>query len=336
MPRHLDEFLSDIRNLSYDDALNIFRSGNSIPSNTEPSLEGLKVSGTWQNAAGVWLRSFKAEKGGSDEINKDEILRELEKYTPKKVKLKSHNKKLETLYVFSIPDIHFGKESIKVTRDKINFVVSDLLSRVTTKNNKFVFVVGNDLLNSDTVGYTTSKGTPQFEVEDWKDSFNAAWKSMIEITETLIELGTVDIINIAGNHDLVKGYTIGSILEAYYHKNENVTVNNIKEERKYYEYGKLLLGFDHGEIRKSQDYESLMATEKPEMWGRTKHRNWFLGHLHHEMRKQYRSVTVTYLSSICKTDAWHRKNGFVNNNKFAQMFEFDIELGLRTTYQVSL
>ena len=107
-------------------------------------------------------------------------------------------------------------------------------------------------------------------------------------------------------------FYIGDVLDAYYHNNMDVTVDNSTESRKYYEYGDNMLMFTHGDKEKMSDIPLIMATEMPEMFARCKYREAHLGHFHKEMVNDFRGVKVKILPSICPHDAWHKAQGYAS------------------------
>lgn len=300
-----------------------------IPS---PPVAGAKMKSIWQSASGKWMTSYSVKEGAFDynELSKT-IQNDLKGFVPINF-LKIERNEDESLYMISLPDLHYGKESIESTDNKVKTVINDFLSRIQTKNNRFLFIIGNDIVNCDTPDYTTTKGTRLEQQVNWKDSFKAAWRSMIAVTHNLLKLGKVDIINILGNHDYTQSFAMGEIIDAYFTNNPDVTVDNHNDDRKYFQYGKTLMMFDHGEL-KPTEYPLTMAVEQPAAWGETKHRFIFCGHLHHEMSKEYKGVKVKFLPSLCDNDSWHKKNGYVGATKAAQMFQFHKENGFVAMYE---
>ena len=67
-----------------------------------------------------------------------------------------------------------------------------------------------------------------------------------------------------GNHDEERIWYLGEYLEAWYHKNPNVTVNNRPKEKILF-FGSVLLGLTHGYSEKIQELGSLMAYEVPDL-----------------------------------------------------------------------
>jgi hypothetical protein len=121
-----------------------------------------------------------------------------------------------------------------------------------------------------------------------------------------------------------------------------VQIENLPTLRKYHEFGQVMLLFTHGNRGKAADYPLLMATEKPEMWGRTKYREAHIGHLHKtKMRDSYKvdenhGARVRIISSLCAADAWHSEMQFVGNLRQAEAFVWHRDEGqiAHATYTV--
>lgn len=54
----------------------------------------------------------------------------------------------------------------------------------------------------------------------------------------------------------------------------------------------------------------IMAADQPKMWGDTKHRYWYVGHVHHVDKKEYPGGIVEYFRTLAAGDAWHNGQGY--------------------------
>jgi len=157
---------------------------------------------------------------------------------------------------------------------------------------------------------TTTKGTPQDESAGWKETFRGYWKLMVKAIDYLKVIAPVDVIVVSGNHDYERMYYAGDVLSGWFRNDENVTVNNNNEPRKYYSYGNSMLMFTHGDNEKPAEMPLIMATEEPQMFAASKFREVHCGHFHKEMVNEYRGVKVRFIPSICPNDEWHKKMGY--------------------------
>ena len=97
-------------------------------------------------------------------------------------------------------------------------------------------------------------------------------------------------------------------MEAWFRNCEHIEFMVDLQYRKYFMYGKNLIGASHGDGAKEKDLPMLMSVEAKEHWTKAVHRYWYLHHIHHKMAKDYIGVTVEYLRSPSGTDRRHNDN----------------------------
>ena len=269
----------------------------------------------WQTVSGQQRFSV-VTKGESMSVEsiKQEIEQFAASYSPKVVSTQRKPIVDPVAYEISLPDIHYGKlhdfDLTQVEQQYMN-VVQDLVRKASgLEIEKFILPIGNDGMNSEGMRRTTTKGTPQEESAGWKDTFRGYWQLITTAVNYLKEKAPVDIIVVSGNHDYERMFYAGDVLAGWYRNDANVTVDNSYSSRKYYEYGKNMLMFTHGDKEKPADMPLIMATEKPEMFARTSHREVHCGHLHKEMVNEYRGIKVRFIPSICPNDEWHKQMGY--------------------------
>lgn len=296
---------------------------------TDVPVKGLSLKSAWQSANGTWLYSYKNDNKVDFEELKASLIEELSVYSPV-VKRHSYGLKNDAVaYEIGLPDLHFGIEPVELTKQKYHDTINTLLRRCPYVVDHFVVTVGNDLLNSDygaIENYTTTNGTRQHDVVDWKTSFNAAWQTIVESVNSLVDIAPVKLYIVEGNHDMHKSFYVGEVLTAWFRNNENVEVFNSNSSREYWQWGSNLVMFDHGQL-KTDKYPLVMATEEPVLFSKSKHREVHCGHIHHEVTKEYNGVKVRFLPSLCPKDAWHKKNGYLAMPA-AQGFIWDKNEGL--------
>jgi hypothetical protein len=283
------------------------------------SPDDVKSVKFWQTMTGEQRFSV-VTKG--DEKSKHELKKEIEdfaaQYSPKVGKIKYFNKstheKDPCVYEISLPDIHYGKMTGETLEDlENNFMscVSDLVAKGSGLNiEKFLLPIGNDGMNSEGMRQSTTKGTPQQDMADWKDTFRGYWRLMVRAIDHLKMIAPVHVIVISGNHDFERMFYAGDVISGWYKNDKNVSVDNDIEQRKYFEYGKNMIMFTHGDKEKTAEMPLIMATEQPLMFARCEFREAHCGHLHKEMVNEYRGIKVRFLPSICSNDSWHKGMGY--------------------------
>jgi len=258
------------------------------------------------------------------------------------------------LFEVTIFDLHLGKLAwggetgenydTKIARQRFLTTIATLIKNASGfQYNRILFPIGSDFFNSDTIFNTTTKGTPQDEDLRWQKTFNVGIRLLIDAISLLKQTGVpIDVVNIPGNHDFERSFYLGSYLEAWYNADTQVKINNGASPRKYYRFGKVLLGLTHGSEEKESSLPLIMASdiESKPYWTDTLYHEWHVGHIHRkrdikytvldkaQMTNEDLGVTVRYLSSLTGTEEWHHKKGFIGAIKAGEGFIWNDEAGM--------
>lgn len=282
-------------------------------------------------------------------VQKDILLKELLQNSPYPDFSVTHEYKekpvnTNNLLELALFDVHFGKlahkeESgedydLKIAAKRYKDAVTALLGRVNINSlEKILLPVGNDLINIDNNQGTTTAGTSQDTDSRFYKIVRTVKNLLIETINMLSDIAPVDVIICAGNHDQQTSFMIGEMLEAYYHNNSLVNIDNGAALRKYYSYGKVSIMFTHGDKEKHSSLGMIFAAENPKLWGATKERYVQIGHFHHNKKINYLSTEefqgfiVQILPSLSGSDFWHNGKGFIPL-KQAKAFLFNKTEGL--------
>ena len=280
---------------------------------SEASVSSVKF---WQTSTGDLRYSIVTADGPDIDSIRKEVQEFAQDYAP--IYPDKEYKELDDpiAYEISLPDIHYGKlVDMPLPYDfqekEYIRVVQNLVAKASGLDiERFILPIGNDGLNSEGMRQTTTKGTPQQDYMDWKKSFRGYWKLMVYTIDYLKTIAPVDVIVISGNHDYERMYYVGDVIDGWYRNDDVVTVDNNNEPRKYYRYGTNMLMFTHGDKEKAQNIPLIMATEQPEMFAATSHREAHCGHFHKEQVNEYRGIKVRFIPSICPNDSWHKQMGY--------------------------
>ena len=260
---------------------------------------------------------------------KDEIVKELKKYSPNFKKIKHKNEEDPHLLIIDIADLHINKFCEKIlTGENYNSNIAvqralegtkGLIQKASGFNiEKILFVIGNDVLNTDNILKGTTKGTIQDTDLHWLTAFNVAKDCYIQCIEYCVSVADVDIIHCPSNHDLMSGCFLAEVIHAWFRKCENITFNIGAKYRKYYKYYSNMIELEHGEKGKMINLPLTMAQEEPIMWAETKFRYGYLHHFHHldktqfKTSKDYIGANITYLRSPSSADIWHADSQYLN------------------------
>ena len=258
----------------------------------------------------------------------------------------------EHLLVINAADIHFGKlattseTGFEYNSDIAEKRLIDGIAKLVAKSkphgvSKIVFVLGNDVLHTDTPHRTTTSGTPQDTHGMWHENFLLAKRAYISIIENLTQLADVHLVHVPSNHDFQSGWMLSDSVCSFFYNNPNVYTADGSvsiAHRKYVQFGNNLIMFSHGDGAKEKDLPNLMQYEARKSWGECLYSYAYLGHLHHKNRNAYgknpqkiekdhigvtviKSSTdidptmntfVEVIRSPSPPDRWHSTNGYVN------------------------
>lgn len=261
----------------------------------------------------------------------DELVESLKDHVPNYPKIKRKVESDGHLLVVDPADIHVGKLARAFeTGEEYNAKIAvkrvlDGVKGIIQKSNGFnidkvLFVGGNDILHIDTPQRKTTSGTPQDTDGMWYDNFLIAKQLYVEVLEMLLTVADVHFVFNPSNHDYTNGFFLADVISTHFRKCKNITFDCSIAHRKYFSYGKNLIGTTHGDGAKQQDLGSLMSIEAKDIWAYAEHRYYYTHHVHHKTAKDFINVTVESLRSPSGSDSWHDRNGYKGAPKAVEGF----------------
>lgn len=118
-----------------------------------------------------------------------------------------------------------------------------------------------------------------------------------------------------GNHDPVTAVAISGMIRERYRNEPRLTVVDAANPFWYYEFGSCMIATAHGDGPKAPEMGPVMATDQAAMWGRTRHRYAYLGHVHHRHVKEFPGVTVEYFGTLAAPDWYTHQHGYRSNRQ---------------------
>ena len=292
----------------------------------------------------AWFKPIK--KNLNLDLLAKELREDLKDLSPL-VKKREYDRDKEDKYLLEISafDLHLGKIGIKgdeysleIASERLIEAVEHLLYRAQGYHiDKILFIVGQDLLNSDgdQPFPSTTKGTPQQNTNTGIDMYRAARKLLIRSINYLSEVAPVHVMVIPGNHDRESVMHLGDMLEVYYDNNSNVCVDNSDSQMKMMVYGKNMVISDHGDGAKAASLPGIISQRYKNAWSDVDFVEVHRGHLYTNKAAKYQAIeelngiTVRNLASLSATDSWHDGKGFIGNIKKAQAFLYHRQNGLQ-------
>jgi hypothetical protein len=226
----------------------------------------------------------------------------------------------DLLSVYAMGDPHVGMFSwkaesgqdhdLKIAEDDLITAVDNLVALSPDSANALILQLG-DFLHADSKRNETTKGTPVDVDTRYPKVLAVGIRIMVRLIDRALEKHTkVDVINCIGNHDGQSSIMLSLCLANYYHNNPRVTISTSPSQFNWYRFGSNLIGATHGDTVKMDALPAIMACDRAKDWGETKHRAWYIGHVHHQNVKEYPGVTVESFRTIAPSDAWHNASGY--------------------------
>ena len=293
---------------------------------TRPSAPGFAVKGTSTyygedgSIKGQWVKTKRNEEEAAEVLREfvRELCQDVKPLPPLKTSPPHGDADLLACYVLGDP--HFGMRAWapeagedfdldiadRVTRGAVDRLVISAPSAATA-----LLLNLGDMFHADNQKNQTQSGH-QLDVDGrYRKVQRVGLMAMVHAVRRLLEKHARVIVRInSGNHDDISSSALALMLDCYFHMEPRVEIEVSPAEFWFLEFGNVLIGSTHGDSAKGPDLPSIMATDKPEAWGRTRHRHWMVGHVHHTDKKEYRGVVVEYFRTLAARDAWHAGQGY--------------------------
>lgn len=131
------------------------------------------------------------------------------------------------------------------------------------------------------------------------------------IDRMLTKFNKVIVINARGNHDKDAAFALNLYMEGVYENESRVTVQGNDAKFNFIEFGKCLIGVNHGDKINANRLAGVMTRVMAEAWGRTTFRRWWMGHIHHKTAQEHDSgVTIESFHTLAPVDDWHAASGY--------------------------
>lgn len=208
--------------------------------------------------------------------------------------------------------------------------VDDLVDRAPNSETCLIVDVG-DFMHQNGTAAKTAKGTDLDVDSRYPRVLRLSGKVMrYIISRALDKFKKVVVVISRGNHNQDPAIAVQEILSAYFHNEPRVQVLDTDGYFHYLEWGKWLIGVNHGDKIRPAKLVNVMARDMAAAWGRTSHRMWALGHYHHEHLIELEGCTVHRFGALPPPDAWHASSGYGGDGQM-QMITFRKEGGKHST-----
>jgi hypothetical protein len=235
--------------------------------------------------------------------------------TPAPVVSAPQHTEADLLTTYLISDAHvgmmaWGRETgedynTKIAADRIKSWVGGCVSASPPSRTAIILDIG-DLTHSDDQTNQTPASKHQLDVDTRHfktlDVTIEALNCAVELALTKHQKVIVRIL--PGNHNITAYMAIIFAMSERFRDNPRVKVQKVPGEFFIHEFGKVMIAAHHGHRAKPDRIVHFLADEFAEIWGRTKHRFLWTGHLHHLKAQDIGGVQHEQLRALTARDAY--------------------------------
>lgn len=230
----------------------------------------------------------------------------------------------DLLSVYPMGDPHFGllawdeetgSDNFDLeTAERLLFDAADHLVQLAPPSELGIVLNLGDYFNSDNKAGTTTSGKVHVDSDSrWGKVMRVGTRCMKRVIDRALEKHKrVRVINNIGNHDGHASIVLSLVLDAFYSREPRVEIDMSQESYNVYEFGKCMITSAHGDKAKGLNLAQMIAARWPEAWGRTKHRHCYMGHVHHDTKKEHPGITLESFRTLAARDAWHAGQGYMS------------------------
>ena len=221
----------------------------------------------------------------------------------------------DLMTVYPLADVHmgmlaWGRETgedydLRIARERVVSWVGRCVASSPASSLAIILDVG-DLMHADDQTNQTPRSKHVLDVDT---RYYRTLETTIATLSAAIELAAkkharVLVRILPGNHNPHSYMAVMFALAERYRGNPRVEVQKMPGEFFAFEFGSVLLAAHHGDKAKAQQMVLFLADEFYEMWGRTKHRFLWTGHLHHHKSQDIGGVQWEQLRALTARDAY--------------------------------
>lgn len=251
---------------------------------------------------------------------------------------------LMTVYV--IPDAHmgllaWGKETgenydLDIARDTILSSLADLIGRASPSREAVILWLGDTTHQNDRTNMTPRSGHVLDVDGRWQKVLTATAGVALKAAAMAAEKHErVTVRFIPGNHDPDAAVALTVALSLAFQDHERVTVDDSPSPHWFKRHGQTLLGATHGHTMRPEAMAMMLATDRPQDWGASKHRYFLFGHVHHASVKEVASVRVESFNSPAAKDAYAHAGGW-RSARALHSITYHSERGETTRHRVNI
>jgi hypothetical protein len=227
----------------------------------------------------------------------------------------------ELLSIYPMGDPHlglytWGEETgedfdLKIAEDNLCEAVKRLVA-CSPKSQTCILLNLGDFFHSDTQDNRTARSGHALDVDTrWSKVLRAGVRAMMTCIEAAAKKHEKVIVkNLIGNHDDHTSQMLGLSLALFYDGNERVEIHDNPGKFWFHRFGQVLIGAGHGDTCRPAKLPGIMATDRAEDRGKTRHRYFYTGHVHTQNVSEYPGCIWESFKTMAAKDAWTAAKGY--------------------------
>lgn len=295
-------------------------------SRQDPAIAaGMDAIGTTLVPAGMWIKTGKDADGVSRSIylkpsqTSDDLLERIraafEGMEPAKLVAPPEAVHADLCTVYPIADAHVGMRAwhretgsdydTDIAAERLRSWIAQCVAASPPSETAIILDVGDFThANDDTYQTPRSKHVLDVDTRMFRtlDVGIATLGGAVE--SALTKHKTVHVCILPGNHDATIYLAVMFALAERYRNEPRVVVHKQPGEFFVHEFGRVMVAAHHGDKAKADQLVHFVADEYAEIWGRTKHRFLFTGHLHHAKVQDIGGMKWEQLRAVTERDAY--------------------------------
>lgn len=227
----------------------------------------------------------------------------------------------DLLTLYPITDVHLGMQSwaretgedynTNIASERLRSWIGKAIATSPPAHTAIILDNG-DLTHADDNTSQTPAGKHALDVDTrhFKTMEIAVEALAFAVSAALEKHERVFFRILPGNHNRESYLCVMFSLAERFRDNPRVSVQKQPGEFFIYQFGRVLLAAHHGDKAKADRMVHFIADEYAEMWGRTRHRYLFTGHLHHHKSQDIGGVQWEQLRAMTARDAYAISNAY--------------------------
>ena len=282
------------------------------------------------------------------------LIKEIPKFKPVKLKYKFPNSQF-ALEVAPY-DAHFGKLAwgketgqgdydLKIAAKWFLEAIEQNLSFSSAfPVSKIFYVLGQDLMHVDNFAAVTPLAGHGLDSDGRLPKiYMEAKASVLKALYLCREVAPVEVLWIPGNHDMHASYFLAEVIKEHFRNDDFVTVDTDPSWRKARLWGNLLVGYTHNASGgKAKVTVNMLPQFWPQLWGKSKFREWHVGHKHKKNEEKFSpvltlgGVIIRQIPTLSVIDAWHYQHEFVDAVPAGESFIWTKDSGICAHYTANV